>query len=678
MRKVSLLLAVICIVVTAKSQNPATVFYIANDTVRVPCGATCATISFQVPHIKQTSTYTVTNPQYLPYAYKTTAGTELTALYTDDRFSAAIPFPIGFSFCFYGIDYSSAVVGSNSIITFNASHAGQTNAWPLATNSGNGTPIPIPYAGGSSNTASPAYYPGASIMGPYHDVYPTNTYGGERKIEWRVEGTAPKRRFIASYNQVPLFDCEDITATSQMVIYENTGIVEVYIKDKPVCAGWNSGLAILGVQNATRDNAVTAPGKNATVWGRAGMDSCFRFVPSGGTPMFKRAELLLNNVVIATNTTDTSSAAGAMLNVNFANVCPTADSTAYGVRVVYASCSNPNIEVSFLDTIYVKKSVPIVASVTSVNPTCTAGGSITVQASGGAPPLSYSINNGTTTQSGNVFTNVQAGTYNVVVTDAAGFCRFTQTATLTLQGAVTVNAGADTAICTGASFTRGAVSNATTYSWSPTTGVSAPTSPAPVFSPTQTTTYTVTASTANCTATDAFVVTVAPGATIDAGPDAFVITGQQYTMQASGSTGSYLWSPSAGLSSATVLNPTVSLNQTTTYTLEVTTPQGCKATDQVTLTLLPNCLRPMEAFTPNGDGVNDLWLVTTGSCLKSADVQVFNRYGAKVYESRDYRNTWDGTYKGKPLPDGTYYFVISYELVNGKKEHLKGNLTILR
>ncbi len=678
MRKVSLLLAVLCIVATAKSQNPATVFTIANDTVRVPCGGTCVNLSFQVPHIKQSTDYVVTNPAYLPYAYKTSTGTELTDLYTDDRFSSAIPFPIGFTFCFYGVNYPSVVVGSNSIMTFIASHAGQANAWPLATNSGNGTAIPIPYAGGSANAASPAYYPGASIMGPYHDIYPTDTYNGQRKIEWRVEGTAPKRRFIASYNQVPMFDCETLPATSQMVIYENTGVIEVYIKDKPVCAGWNSGLAILGVQNAARTAAVTAAGKNATVWGRAGMDSCYRFTPFGGTPMFKRAELLINNVVVATNTTDTSSAAGALLNVNFANVCPTADSTAYGVRVVYASCSNPNIEVSFLDTIYVKKSIPIVASVSTVNPTCTAGGSITVQASGGAPPLSYSINNGTTTQAGNVFNNLQAGTYNVLVTDVAGNCRFTQTSTLTLQGAVTVNAGADTSICTGASFTRGAVSNATTYSWSPTTGVSAPTAAAPVFSPTQTTTYTVTASTANCTATDAFVVNVAPGATIDAGPDAFVITGQQYTMQASGSSGSYSWTPPTGLSSPTVLNPTVSINQTTTYTLEVTTPQGCKATDQVTLTLLPNCLRPMEAFTPNGDGVNDLWLVTTGSCLKTADVQIFNRYGAKVYESRDYRNTWDGTYKGKPLADGTYYYVISYELVNGKKEHLKGSLTILR
>lgn len=86
----------------------------------------------------------------------------------------------------------------------------------------------------------------------------------------------------------------------------------------------------------------------------------------------------------------------------------------------------------------------------------------------------------------------------------------------------------------------------------------------------------------------------------------------------------------------------------------------------------------MEAFTPNGDGINDRWLITNGNCLKYATAQVFNRYGAKVFESNDYKNTWDGTYKGNLLPDGTYYYVISFELINSKKVSLKGSVTILR
>jgi hypothetical protein len=105
-----------------------------------------------------------------------------------------------------------------------------------------------------------------------------------------------------------------------------------------------------------------------------------------------------------------------------------------------------------------------------------------------------------------------------------------------------------------------------------------------------------------------------------------------------------LWTPSTGLSSATVLAPTASPATTTTYALVVTTPLGCTATDNVLITVVPYCIKPMEAFTPNGDGINDLWLITNGNCLSNAKAQVFNRYGNKVFESSDYKNSWDGTY----------------------------------
>ena len=169
-----------------------------------------------------------------------------------------------------------------------------------------------------------------------------------------------------------------------------------------------------------------------------------------------------------------------------------------------------------------------------------------------------------------------------------------------------------------------------------------------------------------------------PGATANAGPDAIIIAGDVYQMQASGTTGTYLWTPSTGLSATNILNPTASPATTTTYTLRITNSQGCFATDDVTLTVIPYCIKVMEAFTPNGDGINERWLITNGNCLLNAKAQVFNRYGSKVFESNDYRNTWDGTYEGKPLPDGTYYYVISFQLLNGRQVILKGNLTILR
>jgi len=734
------------------SQNPATTITIASRNITLPCGTACTTISAQVPHIKQTDDYILTRPVYMPFAYTSPSGNEQTAIYTDDRFSALITMP--FNFCFYGSSYSSLVMGSNNIITFDATNANTANSWPLTTSGGSGTPVQIPYAGGTQNSSFSTYYPKASIMGPYYDIYPTLTNNGLRKIEWRVEGTAPQRRFIGSYNAVPLFSCNTLIHTSQIVIYESTGIVEVYVKDKPTCATWNQGLSILGIQNFNRDKAVAAEGKNCTNWGGTNIDSCYRFIPSAGTSRFFNAQLLVNGTVVATaGPSDTSTVSPGTLNINFPNICPTLDSTAYVLRVTFSPCGSENNAV-FTDTVFVKKttgpaitvskndancsvngtititatgsgapfeysinggttwqasnvfnnvapatytararsiatqcaSAPQQVTITLVNTltmtvakvdaNCT-GGSVTITPLGGTAPFQYSINGGTTFQSSNTFTGLAAGTYNVQTKDAVN-CITSQQVTLTFTNNLTMSANQQANVCFGGSFTPSFTGNAASYSWSPTTGVSNPNILNPVLAPQSSTTYTVTATLGTCTVQRTVNLTVFPGVTVNAGPDAIVIGGDVHQMQGSGSAGTYLWTPSSGLSTANVLNPNATPAATTTYTLRKTTPQGCTGTDDVVLTVIPYCVKPMEAFTPNGDGINDLWLITTGNCLTSAKAQVFNRYGAKVFEDANYKNTWNGTYKGKPLPDGTYYYVISFQLLNGRVVLLKGNLTILR
>jgi gliding motility-associated-like protein len=88
----------------------------------------------------------------------------------------------------------------------------------------------------------------------------------------------------------------------------------------------------------------------------------------------------------------------------------------------------------------------------------------------------------------------------------------------------------------------------------------------------------------------------------------------------------------------------------------------------------------MDAFTPNHDGTNDRWLVTLNgsSCVTKIVAAVYNRYGGLVFKDENYQNNWEGTYNGKAVPDGTYYYVISYYLVNGPQVVLKGDVTILR
>jgi gliding motility-associated-like protein len=655
MRKL-LLIGAVLFSISIQSQNPATTFTIPNRNISLSCGTNCTNFSVSVPHIKQSSDYVIANPAYLPFAFTTPGGIVVSSVYIDDTWSPKIP--VGFPFCFYNITYPTLLMGSNSAITFDTVRAGSGSGYSIA-------------AGGTiPNTA----YAPKMIFGPYHDIHP-GLSSANKKIEYRVEGVAPKRRFVASYNDVPYFGglCTVPRATHQMVLYESTGVIEVYIHDKPFCTDWNGGRAILGVQDETQTRAVAAANKNATVWGSAGMDSCFRFTPSGGASRYKSAQLRVNGNVVATG--DTTSGSTGMLNLNFNNICPTADSTAYVVRVTYSTCNDPAQDVFFEDTVFVKKVTPAF-TFTKTDATCTAGGTITVTASGGIAPLQYSTN-GTTYQSSSNFTNITAGNYTIYVKDAAN-CIVNQPVTVGLINNLTVRTNNDTTICRGASFTSVTVSAGTSYTWTPTAGVSNPAIANPVLSPQNTTTYTVTATQGSCTATDNLVVTVVPGASANAGPDVSIIAGDVYTIFGTATAGTYNWTPTIGLSSANTLTTNAAPTTTTTYTLTVTSPQGCTANDNILITVIPYCVKPMTAFTPNGDGINDLWLITNGNCLISAKAQVFNRYGAKVFESNDYKNNWNGTWDGKPLPDGTYYFVISYKLVNGKTVFEKGNVTILR
>jgi gliding motility-associated-like protein len=548
--------------------------------------------------------------------------------------------------------------------------------------------------------------------------------------------------------------CTSQRATHQMVLYEGTGIVEVYIQDKPICTGWNGGNAILGMQDGTRTQAIAPAGKNATQWGSTGMNECYRFIPNGSTPRFKSAKLLVNGTQVATADTSSGSTAG-VLNLNFPNVCPTADSTAYVVQVTYGDCNNPTNDVNFTDTVFVKKVGPS-AAVAKTDPNCAPNGSITVTAQGGTAPYQYSINGGTTWQTSNTFTGLGGGTYNVIVKDvnncssgpqpvtlalsntlvqtiaktdanctttgtititASGggnppyeysinggttwqssntftglaggnynvvtrnpvtTCSVTTAVTITFTNNLTLDPISGTSICFGNSFTPTVTTNGTAFSWTPTTGVSNPAISNPIFTPASTTAYTLEARLGTCSTRQTMNITIFPGATANAGPDAIIIAGDIYPMQGSGSAGTYLWTPSTALTNPALLNPSANPSTTTTYSLRVTTNQGCIATDDMTLTVVPYCIKPMNAFTPNGDGVNDRWLITNGNCLTKAKVQVFNRYGAKVFEDLNYKNTWDGTYNGKVLPDGTYYYVISFQLINSKVETRTGNLTILR
>ena len=234
-----------------------------NAVINFACGINCGNVNLQVPDLRTTSDYTISTIPYNPYAYTTILGNELSSLYVDDIYSEKITLP--FPFCFYDSVFSKVVVGSNGLITFDTANTSCFNAWTI-------TPT-IPYAGGGvcgSSGQNTAYYPRASIMANFSDLNPNAASSApDRKIEWRVEGNAPCRRFIASFYHVGVFGntCGVGTPTTfQMVIYESTAIIEVFIEQKSCQSSTTGGRAILGIQDWTQNRALAATGKNATVW----------------------------------------------------------------------------------------------------------------------------------------------------------------------------------------------------------------------------------------------------------------------------------------------------------------------------------------------------------------------------------------------------------------------------
>lgn len=171
-------------------------------------------------------------------------------------------------------------------------------------------------------------------------------------------------------------------------------------------------------------------------------------------------------------------------------------------------------------------------------------------------------------------------------------------------------------------------------------------------------------------------ITVDPTPTADAGPDKFVLEGGfiSLTGKGTGNAVSYLWTPNSYVDNNRISTPRVSPPDDITYTLTVTSADGCVDRDQVFVKVLKAPKVP-NAFSPNGDGINDRWIIEYLDTYPGATVDVYNRYGQLVYHSVGYNTPWDGTVNGKPLPVATYYWIINPK--NGRAQ-MNGSVTILR
>lgn len=330
MKKYLLPLLLLCVsIFPLSAQHYPGIWVNAGPDQVLPCGANCTTLSStHLPSFTNAAGtgYSQGPINYTPYNYFGGTLPPASFFANDDTYSSSAT-SLPFYFCFFGNAYNQLVLGNNDVITFNLSNIGGSNAWPLQSQ---GT---IPSSSGSFATDL------NSIMGPYMDIYPPALAAANANyINFGIYGSYPNRRFVISYYKVPYFiggTCPD-SITCQTVLYETTNVIEIYIGSKHICTGWNGGLAVEGIQNATGTIAYVVPGRNNTQWS---VDSdAYRFVPSGNINLVYTRWYQGDSVFVGAGDT--------------INVCPQNNvATMYVARAYYIDCHDTAV---VKDTMYVR------------------------------------------------------------------------------------------------------------------------------------------------------------------------------------------------------------------------------------------------------------------------------------------------------------------------------------
>ena len=293
-----------------------------------------------------------------------------------------------------------------------------------------------------------------------------------------------------------------------------------------------------------------------------------------------------------------------------------------------------------------------------------ANGTALVQANGGTPPITYSWSNSATTSAIN---NLTTGSYVTTVTDSTG-CRVTASAFVDSSSAPTVAITEDKpGICPGDTAHLCAPQGFLTYRWNEGDSTNC-------IIVTQAGTFWVTVSAdSNCTAvSNQLNVALYPQPTVGITESGAILTA---------STGgvTYQWYLN-GLSITGATAQTYSAQSPGVYMVVIVDTNGCHANDTLTY-LKPNYAFP-DAFTPNGDGKNDFFYPTIRGDVKVTSFHIYNRWGQLIYD--DASDGWDGKFKGKEQPSGTYLYYAVLHVPDGtapsgytdvKKE---GAVTLLR
>jgi trimeric autotransporter adhesin len=489
------------------------------------CPGQCVPLAATPVTNNQTTSYNVAAIPYAPYPY--TGGTAV-SLGTDDVWSPVAS--LGFPFCYFGTSYTQAVIGSNGHVTFDLTQAGGFDAYNVT------TPLP-----------STVDMPANTICAVFRDIDPTT----QGTCAYYTTGTAPCRAMVIYWSDIPLFSCGTPHSTFQLVLYENTNFIDVYIQNSDGNCSWQSGNGITGLLDPTGTIATCPPGRNCLPF--TANNEAWRFSPAG-VPSY------------TVTWTDPSGVIGTGLNIN---VCPMT-STTYTATMVLTNCTGSTMTLTSATSITVTPGT----AVTVNSPTICAGASVVLTPTG-SPTYTWSANAG----GGNATTVTVTPAATTVYTvtgqgGGSGGCTPIATSTVTVIPNITVTVNNPAPICTGASATLTA-NGATNYTWMPG-GMN---TPSIVVTPTATTVYTVTGSSGACPSSSATTtVTIVPSISVNS---TTICSGTATTLTATGAA-NYTWTPGGATTSTISVSPV----STTVYTVNSGGGGACSIAE-ATVTVVP-------------------------------------------------------------------------------------------
>lgn len=283
--------------------------------------------------------------------------------------------------------------------------------------------------------------------------------------------------------------------------------------------------------------------------------------------------------------------------------------------------------------------------------------------------------------SGNAFTYYfdSTGIYTVTLYATSNLgCTDSFTDHIFIHDPLIAQAQGDTTICEGDTvqlFAR----NGTDYLWFPDTYISDASIFDPYAYPADSTVYGVIVSDA-CSADTAWVsVNVLPAPDLNAGPDTSVYRNETVQLYAEDAE-TYFWSPQQGLSDPEIPDPVATPWNSTAYIVTGIGADGCPSTDTVYVNVWLRCQRYVmpNAFSPNGDGNNDLFRPAGASDDQLLDLSIYNRWGERIFHTTDMQYGWDGKdLNGMPQEIGTYVYTMQ-TVCDGTRQSLHGIVTLLR